>query len=78
MRKTLRDDLSVEPLGNLFEIKATGLRPPTDEELDAMASGRWLTGSSREVTVAFTLSVDDAMDLRDQINTWLESRGVKD
>jgi hypothetical protein len=78
MRKALRDDLSVKPLGNLFEIQATGLRPANDEELGAMANGRWLTGSSREVTVAFTLSVDDAMDLRDEINAWLRTRGVED
>jgi hypothetical protein len=66
------ENLAVEPLGNLLEIQVTGLEP---EQWVNLLSNGWRTDPPRLVTVACTLSVDDAMDLRGQINAWLRSLG---
>lgn len=71
--------LSTERLGNLFELTVTG--PDGAEQsrtaelmLKTMA---WSTKPVPDRTVACTLTPDDAMDLRDEITTWLKSIGAE-
>lgn len=63
--------LTIEPQGNLIELQVTG---PDETELRFGGLTSWSTAPLPTRTVACTLSVDSAIELRDALNAYLRGR----
>jgi hypothetical protein len=75
VRKSVTENLSVEPLGTLLEIQVTGPDPigVARARRVRVETGAWVATEILPVALSCTLNLDSAMDLRDEITAWLRS-----
>lgn len=79
MKKVITDNLTIEPLGNLLDIQITAPDPTGQISLATVGPiAAWLAKPGTPIRVSCSLSVDAAMDLRDEIAGWLASIGASD